>query len=116
MFKMPDKYHRFTQPREEWGIPHLVKEFNIRYQHAFPASIYIVEGKSLSSALATAKHDHGLSVQQLLTAMEQFFEHRTDTVPDDVSPTRYFLAYLKDYIQQQPDYGNATPERDGFDD
>jgi len=116
LFKMPDKYHRFTQPREEWGIPHLVKEFGIRYQHAFPESIYVVEGKSLSSTLAMAQRDHGLSINQLLTAIEQFFEHHTDRVPDNASPTRYFLAYLKRYIRQQPDFGNASHKGDGFDD
>ena len=116
LFKMPDKYHRATQPREEWGIPHLVKEFEIRSQHAFPDSIYVTEGKTLSVTLSMAQRDYGLSVNQLLTAMEQFFTHRADKAPDDVSPTRLFLAYLKEYIRQQPDFGNASHKGDGFDD
>lgn len=114
LFTKVDKYHRLTQPREEWGIAHLVKEFGIRSQHAFPDSIYVVEGRQLSSVLAMAQRDYGLSVTQLMTAMEQFFEHHAKGVPDHTSPTRYFLAYLKDYIRQQPGYGNATLEGDGF--
>lgn len=114
LFNKPDKYHRLTQPREEWGIPHLVKEFGIRYQHAFPESVYVVEGRKLSSTLAMAQRDYGLSVVQLMTAIEQFFDHRSKGVPDNVSPTRVFLAYLKEYIRQQPGYGNATFDGDGF--
>ena len=116
LFKKPDKYHRLTQPREEWGIPHLVKEFGIHYQHAFPDSIYVVEGRQLSSTLSMAQRDYGLSVVQLMTAIEQFFAHHAQKVPDDVSPTRYFLSYLDRYIQEQPNTKNATFEGDSFDD
>lgn len=121
LFNRPDKYHRLNQPREEWGIPHLVKEFEIRSQHAFPDSIYVPEGRRLSTTLAMAQRDYGLTVTQILTAMDQFFTHRSSGVPDHVSPTRHFLAYLKEYIRQQPgngdkvfDFDNATLERDGY--
>jgi len=121
LFKKPDKYHRLNQPREEWGIPHLVKEFEIRSQHAFPDSIYVPEGRRLSTTLAMAQRDFGLTVTQILTAMDQFFTHHSSGTPDHVSPTRHFLAYLKEYIRQQPgngdkvfDFDNATLERDGY--
>lgn len=120
-FKMPDKYHRFTQPREEWGVPHVVKEFGIRYQHAFPESIYLVEGKSLSVMLNWAKSAHGITVPQMLTAMDQFFTHHAQKVGDDGSPTRAFLGYFKRYIQEQPGYrevdfdpDNATTQGDEY--
>ena len=114
-----DKYHRLTQPREEWGVPHVVKEFGIRYQHAFPESIYVVEGKSLSVMLNWCASHFGLTVPQMMTALDQFFDHHASKVPDDKSPTRYFLQYLKDYIRQQPEFKNvdfdsATLEGDSF--
>ena len=103
-FKMPDKYHRLTQPREEWGVPHVVKEFHIRYQHAFPDSIYLVEGKSLSVMLNWSQSAHGITVPQMLTALDQFFSHHAQKVAEDQSPTRAFLGYFKRYIQEQPGY------------
>lgn len=120
-FKMPDKYHRLTQPREEWGVPHVVKEFHIRYQHAFPESIYVVEGKSLSVMLNWSKSAHGITVPQMLTALDQFFTHHAHKVGDDESPTRAFLGYFKRYIQEQPGYrevdfdpDNATTQGDEY--
>lgn len=109
-----DKYHRITQPREEWGVPHVVKEFGIRYQHAFPQSIYLVEGKSLSVMLNWCASHFGLTVPQMLTAVDQFFEHHASEVPDNASPTRYFLQYLKDYIRQQPDFKNVDFDSASF--
>ena len=120
-FKMPDKYHRITQPREEWGVPHVVKEFHIRYQHAFPESIYVVEGKSLSVMLNWSQSAHGITVPQMLTALDQFFTHHAHKVGDDESPTRAFLGYFKRYIQEQPGYrevefdpDNATTQGDEY--
>lgn len=120
-FNMPDKYHRFTQPREEWDVPHVVKEFGIRYQHAFPESIYLVEGKSLSVMLNWSRSAHGITVPQMLTALDQFFTHHAQKVGDDESPTRAFLGYFKRYIQEQPGYrevdfdpDNATTQGDEY--
>lgn len=106
LFKKPDKYHRVTEPRESWGIPHVVKEFEIRAQQAFPDSVYVPEGRKLSATLHMAQRDYGITVPQMLTAIDQFFTHRASGVPPDTPPTRYFLAYLKRYIEQQP--GNRT--------
>ena len=101
-FNMPDKYHRFTQPREEWDVPHVVKEFGIRYQHAFPESIYLVEGKSLSVILNWSRSAYGITVSQMLTALDQFFTHHAQKVGDDESPTRAFIGYFKRYVHEQP--------------
>lgn len=118
-FKMPDKYHRLTQPREEWGVPHVVKEFNIRYLHAFPNSIYAVEGKSLSVMLNWSQSTYKITVPQMLTALDQFFTHHAHKVGEDESPTRAFLGYFKRYIREQPNYrevdaDNASLEGDEY--
>lgn len=104
LFSKPDKYHRLTQPRETWGIPHVVKEFEIRALQELPNSVYVPEGKKLSMTLGMAARDYGLTVPQMLTAMDQFFRHEASKIPESTAPTRHFLAYLKRYIQQQPGF------------
>lgn len=109
LFKKPDKYHRLTQPPETWGISHVVKEFEIRSLQAFPDSIYVPEGRRLSSTLSMAQRDYGLTVPQMLTAIDQFFRFHANNVPAHTPPTRHFLAYLKRYIEQQPGNSDIDP-------
>jgi hypothetical protein len=115
LFKKPDKYHRVTQPRESWGVSHVVKEFEIRSLQTFPNSVYVPEGRLLSATLSMAKRDYGISVEQMLTAIDQFFTHRAKNVPQDTSPSRHFLAYLKTYIEQQPGIGTVDLDPEKFD-
>lgn len=102
LFNKPDKHHRLTQPRETWDVPHVVKEFEMHAQHAFPDSVYVAEGKKLSVTLRMARADYGITIEQMLTAVEQFFAHHASNVPKNTSPVQHFLAYLSKYIDQQP--------------
>ena len=99
--KKPSKFHRIDDPPETWTVSHVVKEFQIRAIQAFPKSLYPTDGKHLSVSLYTAQRDHGVTVQQMLLAMDLFFLNEAQKVPSNFQPSRYYLKYLDTYLRRE---------------
>lgn len=92
------------KPPDPWNVPGLVNEFRQRLLAAFPHGPDLMDSRSLTVILHMVRREYGLTATQVRTAMDQFFRHRLATSYDKVSPTHHFLAFLKDYIFEQPKF------------
>ena len=94
--------------RSPWRVPELVSEFRARLRTAAPEGPDLMDSRLLTVTLHMVHRDYGLSTAQVRTAMDQFFDHRLAKSYVNVSPVQHFLAFLKEYIYQQPDFRDVS--------
>lgn len=97
----PSKFHRQDDPIETWTVAHVVKEFQIRIYQALPNYIYPVDGRELAQVLGRLHRQNGVTVQEMISALESFFADEVQRVPDNSSPMGYFLKYLDRHRRQE---------------
>lgn len=101
--RSPSQFHRLDDPIETWTTLHVVKEFQIRCNAAFPHHLYPVDGRTMDGALRKIEKAKGITVAQMLSAMETFFAEETHRVPNDTTPMGYYLKHLERWIKEQHD-------------
>jgi len=103
----PSKFHRQDDPIETWTVSHVVKEFQIRIYQALPDYLFPVDGRELTQVLGRLHRRDGVTVQQMIAAMESYFTDEVQRVPQDKSPMGHFLTFLDRYrrleIASQPE-------------
>lgn len=97
----PSKFHRQDDPIETWTVAHVVKEFQIRIYQALPEYIYPVDGRQLAQVLGRLHRQDGVTVQEMISAMESFFVDEVQRVPENSSPMGYFLKHLDRHRRQE---------------
>lgn len=97
----PSKFHRENDPIETWTVAHVVKEFQIRIYQALPDYLYPVDGRQLAQTLGRLHRQNGVTVQQMISALESFFTDEVQRVPHNSSPMGYFLKYLDQHRRQE---------------
>lgn len=107
--KAPTKYHRKDTPFSDWGISHMVKEWGIRALHAYPTRTEPFNSRLLSIQLGK-RRAAGMQMQQMVTAMDQFFDHHAHKASGD--PVLAFIDYLDRYLAQQPT--DPVIDREGY--
>lgn len=107
----PARFHREDDPIETWTVAHVVKEFQIRIYQALPNYLYPVDGRKLSKVLGRLRREKGLSVPEMLEAMDTFFATEVHRVPTDQSPMGFFLAHLSRHRAEM----SATQTEDPID-
>lgn len=90
----PTKWHRDNDPIETWTVSHVVKEFQIRIYQALPDYLYPVDGRDLTQTLGRLHRQDGVTVQQMISAMDAYFTDEVQRVPRDRSPMGHFLLFL----------------------
>ena len=94
------QFHRLI-PQSEWDPAIVAKEFGHRLHLARRDLLTPGKLKDLGGALRTWKKDHGLTVAQMILAMDQFFAEKgiiaglTETPP----AVNVFLKYLQTNFQ-----------------
>lgn len=92
------KFHRLT-PRDQWDATFVVKEFRHRMAYARPDILGGgVEGRNMITVLRMWERDHGLSVLDMATAVDMFFDN-TDLVAglkETPQPYRVYLRFLQE--------------------
>lgn len=96
----PSQFHREDDPIETWTVAHVVKEFQIRCNTAFPHHLYPVDGRKMGGALRRVEKEKGITVSQMMSAMETFFAEETHRVPHDTSPMGYYLKHLERFLKE----------------
>jgi len=91
------KYHRLT-PRDQWSVAHVVKEFRHRMATARPDILGGgTDGSTMTVVLQKWSKDHGLSVTDMATAVDRFFEDIETVTSLTETPPAYkrFLHFLQ---------------------
>ena len=91
------KYHRLT-PREQWTVAFVAKEFRHRMTLARPDILGGgVDGASLTKVLNLWHREHDLSVEDMVTAVDLFFENAETiaALSETPAPYRIFLRFLQ---------------------
>lgn len=99
--KLPSKFHRRDDPIETWTVAHVVKEFQIRIYQALPDYLFPVDGRELAQVLGRLHRQNGVSIQEMLAAMESYFAYEVQRVPRDKSPMGHFLHHLDSQRRQE---------------
>lgn len=91
-----------------WTVDAAASEFRRLAQYAFKRSIFAVNMRDLHAVFAMIAKDHGLTPAQIVDLMNQFFaSKRVESVPPDVSPERFFLAFVRDSLFNRPVEANV---------
>lgn len=90
------RMHRLT-PREEWTMQHVVQEFALRAEHAYPERNYPSDGRKLLPALNTFQAYKGLTPGEATNVVDSFFSSPSSKIPPEVTPTEAFLRYLEQW-------------------
>lgn len=92
------KFHRLTS-REDWDVSFVVKEFRHRMSSARPDILGGgVDSRAMNTVLRMWQRDHGLSVLDMATAVDIFFEN-ADLVAglkETPGPWRVYLSFLQE--------------------
>ena len=90
-------FHRLV-PRDQWDTAFVVKEFRHRMAISRPDILGGgVNGHTMLTVLRTWERDNGLSVQDMATAVDQFFDSSgmVPTLSEKPHAYRVFLSYLQ---------------------
>ena len=91
------KYHRLT-PRDKWSLAHVVKEFRHRMASERPDLLGGgTNGAEMTIVLQKWSKDHGLSIADMASAVDRFFEDAAIIASLTETPPAYrrFLSFLQ---------------------
>lgn len=94
------KAHRLM-PHAEWTPAIVAKEFGLRIYQARPELLATTDRVRLGNALRAWRKDHGVTVAQMITTMDQFFAEEgiiaglTETPP----AVNVFLKFMQNNFQ-----------------